>query len=135
MGSVDVSAAFDLVDASDASLSVPKGTMGSVVATSGPVSALRYHVDFDTSTGTVTRWVMPNEVVFLDGALGPVRAYYEASGLTITSIDHLAADADFDQQLGGPVGGAGAVVFTFSDGTKLTVTADRNVGSVVFDLT
>ena len=132
---VSVTAASDLVDTSSGAVSVPKGTSGTVLAVAGPVSALRYQVQFTPSSGAITRWVTSADLAFADGKLGPARAYYVGKTLTISEIAYEGVAADFDGRLGkGMLLTAGVVELSFSDGTKLRLRNNRNAGDLDIEL-
>jgi len=133
---VRVTASHDVVDVSTGLVVVPKGTAGQIVQTFGVPAVRTYNVTFTLHDGsTVTRFVSPSEIDFDDGELGPVRAYYEGSALTITSVAYTDDIADFEQKLSpAPVSSVTSVDIRFSDGTGLRVVSDRNSGEISFEL-
>jgi len=132
---VNVTAAVDLIDSGTGDIEVPATTPGVVQQTTGPVSELRLQVTFSPSTGPVTRWVVPSEVLFEDGKLGLARAYYIGRTLSVDDLRYSGTSADFTGRLGeGKIMTAGVVEFAFGDGTVLRLRNNRNSGDLDIEM-
>jgi hypothetical protein len=128
---IQVKAANDLLDLDDGTISVPKGTAGTVTATDGVPSAPVYTVSFAVSAGPVVRKVASHEVKFTDGKLGPARAWLEGSMVVLSSIRHTQVAADYEQQLGDtPIAGDDSLDIVVDGVGTLRISSNRNSGAL-----
>jgi hypothetical protein len=131
MAQVTVRAKRAIYDDDAGAVIVPADSVGTTLDQKDPPD-VSYQVEFTVGVGTVTAWVREDELDFEDGRLGPVIARFKGEALTISDITKAETELDFERRLGPS---DQSMKFTFSNGRKLTIAADRNSGTLRYTIT
>lgn len=112
---------------SDGSVAVAAGSKGVVIQTQYPPSSSGFLVQFDRTAGPLTKWMSGDEVVWMDGFLGPLRAILQTQSAVVVDVDFVnlysKVDLIVDDRL---TYTANAVDMFTDDGYKIRITYNAN---------
>lgn len=128
---VQVKALVDVTSHETGGLSVPAGLIGEVVDLIEPPNTITYRCKFQVGETTIYAWLREPSIAFLDGPIGPAKAFLELTSRTAQSIEYPDPPGDYSPLLNDrPVAFAGKVRVTFTDGLEITFASNRNSGDI-----
>lgn len=126
MRSVKVIARNNILN-TDGSVAVAAGSKGVVIQTQYPPTASGFLVQFDRTSGPFTKWLANDEIVWMDGFLGPLRAILQTQSAVIVDVDFVnlysRVDLIVDDRL---TFTSNSVDMFTDDGYKIRITYNAN---------
>ncbi|TXH14528.1 MAG: hypothetical protein E6R03_09065 [Hyphomicrobiaceae bacterium] len=111
----------------DGSIAVAAGSKGVVTQTQYPPTAAGFLVQFDRTGGPISKWLSNDEIVWMDGFLGPLRAVLQTQSAVIVDVDFVnlysRVDLIVDDRL---TFTANSVDMFTADGYKIRITYNAN---------
>lgn len=113
--------------ASDGSISVAAQSVGTVVETQYPPTAKGFYVTFQRSGGNVSVWLPPEDLIWRDGILGPLRAILQTQSAVIVDAEFVNLISSVDLVVDDRLSFAGnSIDLRTDDGFSIRITSDAN---------
>jgi hypothetical protein len=130
---VIVTSKFDIY--SSQNLLVTAGTRGTVIETVKPPQKIRFKIRFDTNPNPTDIWVSAEDITFLDGTLGIVKAILEGTTQVISSIEFPDFISNTEILIGDELPSLRTQAkISLSDGLFLLIVSNRVTGEISFSV-